>query len=125
MLLMSLWLPILLAAVAVFLVSAILHMVFKYHNGDFAALPDEDGVMSALRPFQLAPGEYTMPHCTDQSQMKDPQYLEKLNQGPVGILPHPNTLQCANSSMFLTVCSWASSRLHRGRLAPAEPSILS
>ncbi len=86
MLLMSLWLPILLSAVAVFLVSAIIHMVLHYHDRDFAGLPDEDGVMAALRPFQLAPGEYTMPHCANASQMKDPQFQEKLNQGPVAIL---------------------------------------
>jgi len=86
MLLMSLWLPILLSAVAVFIVSAIIHMVLHYHDHDFAGLPDEDGVMAALRPFQLAPGEYTMPHCTNASQMKDPQFQEKLNQGPVAIL---------------------------------------
>ena len=37
----SLWLPILLAAVLVFVASSIIHMVLKYHRNDFRALPDE------------------------------------------------------------------------------------
>jgi hypothetical protein len=86
MILMSLWLPILLSAVAVFIASSIIHMALKYHNSDFARLPDEEGVRAALRPFKIPPGEYSMPHCHDQAEMKDPAYLEKLNEGPVGFL---------------------------------------
>jgi len=38
----SLWLPILLSAVAVFLVSSVIHMVFQYHKTDFKKIPSED-----------------------------------------------------------------------------------
>ncbi len=31
----SLWLPILLSAIVVFILSSVLHMVFTYHNSDF------------------------------------------------------------------------------------------
>jgi hypothetical protein len=38
----SLWLPILLAAVGVFVVSSLIHMLFKWHNRDYRKLPNED-----------------------------------------------------------------------------------
>jgi hypothetical protein len=45
----SLWLPILLSSVLVFIVSAIVHMVLKYHNKDYTRLPNEDAVRAAIR----------------------------------------------------------------------------
>ena len=36
----SLWLPVLLSAVLVFIVSALVHMVLKYHNSDYTRIPD-------------------------------------------------------------------------------------
>ena len=38
--LVSLWLPILLAAVVVFIVSSIIHTVLKYHQSDFSGVPN-------------------------------------------------------------------------------------
>ena len=32
---MSLWLPIVLSAIIVFLASSVIHMVLKYHNADY------------------------------------------------------------------------------------------
>ena len=58
---LSLWLPILLSAFVVFVISSIIHMALGYHNSDFAKLPNEEGVMDALRPFNIPPGEYHMP----------------------------------------------------------------
>lgn len=81
----ALWLPILLSAVGVFIVSSLVHMVLKYHNSDYSKLPSEDEVLAALRPFDLPPADYMLPHCTDMKAMSDPAYLEKLNQGPVGM----------------------------------------
>src|SRR5262245_8077348 len=52
---LALWLPILLSAVLVFVVSSIIHMVFKYHRNDFLPLPDEDAVRAALGKQNLAP----------------------------------------------------------------------
>ena len=39
----SLWLPILLSGVMVFILSSIIHMVLGYHRNDFKGLPDEAG----------------------------------------------------------------------------------
>jgi hypothetical protein len=52
----SLWLPILLSAVLVFVVSSIIHMMTPWHKGDYPKVPDEDRVMEALRqPDRLLP----------------------------------------------------------------------
>ena len=40
----SLWLPIVLAAVAVFVVSSLIHMVFRWHASDYRKLSNEDEV---------------------------------------------------------------------------------
>ena len=44
-----LWLPVLVAAIAVFVASSLVHMVFRWHQGDFARLPGEDAIRDALR----------------------------------------------------------------------------
>lgn len=85
--LMSLWLPILLSAIAAFFVSFLIHMVLKYHSGDFAGLPSEDTLMDAARKLNVPPGDYMMPHCAPgKNPMKDPSYKEKFNKGPVAVM---------------------------------------
>lgn len=79
----SLLLPILLSAVAVFLLSFVIHMVLKYHASDFPAVPDQDAVMDALRKFNIAPGDYMMPRAADMKAMKEPAFQEKFKRGPV------------------------------------------
>ena len=44
----SLWLPILLAAVAVFAVSSIMHMFLGYHWNDLRRLPQQDALLDAV-----------------------------------------------------------------------------
>jgi len=83
--LMALWLPIVLAAVFVFVASSIIHMVLPYHRSEYRQLPDEDKILSAIRPYALKPGVYTFPHC-DHRNMKTPEIQEKFKQGPVGHL---------------------------------------
>src|SRR2546430_3194145 len=46
--LVSLWLPILLSAVGVFLVSSALHMFTGWHKSDYLKVPNEDRVMDTL-----------------------------------------------------------------------------
>ncbi|MDH5590316.1 MAG: hypothetical protein OEZ65_05610 [Gemmatimonadota bacterium] len=78
----SLWLPILLSAAVVFMASSFIHMALKYHSADFKALPDEDGVMSALRNFGLPAGDYAAPRATDMKEMSSEAHQEKLRKGP-------------------------------------------
>jgi len=82
----SLWLPIVLSTVIVFIASSVIHTFLTYHNSDFKKMPSEDEVMEALRPFNLPPGEYVFPHAADHKEMKEPPYQEKLKQGPVAFV---------------------------------------
>ena len=52
----SLWLPILLSAVAVFVLSSILHMVLPLHRKDYRQVPNEADAMATLRKGGLTPG---------------------------------------------------------------------
>lgn len=79
----SLWLPILVSAVAVFLTSSLVHMVLPWHKGDYPPVPDEDGVQAALRPFNIPPGDYMVPRCFDMKQSESPEFKEKMAKGPV------------------------------------------
>jgi hypothetical protein len=81
----ALWLPILLAAVIVFIASAIMHMVLTYHRSDYRKIPDEANVMSALRTANVQRGMYMFPHC-DHKEMNTPEAQAKFKQGPVGIV---------------------------------------
>lgn len=80
---MSLWLPILLSAVIVFVVSSIIHMVLPYHRTDFKKVPAEDEVMEALRKVGIPPGDYVIPHAVSPEALKAPEYIEKTKKGPV------------------------------------------
>jgi len=81
--LQSLVVPILLSAVVVFVVSSIIHMLLPFHRNDFRKLPKEDEVMDALRAFNVPPGDYAAPCAFSPSSLKDPEFLEKRNKGPV------------------------------------------
>ena len=81
----SLWLPVVVAAVAVWIVSAILHMVLKYHTADYKKLPNEKAVAGALRKESLAPGLYFFPYAMG-SAMKDPAVIKRFEEGPVAFL---------------------------------------
>ena len=81
----ALWLPILLAAVIVFVASSIMHMFLPYHRSDYQRLPDEDKLTAALRAAGLKRGLYIFPYCTHK-EMKSPAMIEKYKQGPVGML---------------------------------------
>ena len=83
---LSLWLPILVAAVLVFVASSVIHMVINYHAGDFLKVPDEDGVMDALRPFDLPPGEYVFPKADSMKQMGEPDFVAKMDRGPMAFM---------------------------------------
>lgn len=78
----SLWLPILVSAVVVFVASSIVHMVLKYHQSDYGQLPNEDEIMADLRKYSIPPGDYAMPYCEDMKDMAAPAYVEKTTLGP-------------------------------------------
>jgi len=82
----SLWLPVVVSAVAVWIASAVLHMALRYHKADYRELPNEDAVGEAMRKGGAAPGLYMIPYCPDPSQMKDPAVIKKYTDGPVALV---------------------------------------
>lgn len=82
----SLWLPILLSAVFVWIASALMWTVMPHHKTDWKKLPDEEALRGALKGQNLAPAQYSFPHAPDSAAMKDPEVVRKLQEGPVGVL---------------------------------------
>jgi len=82
----ALWLPIVVAAVFVFAASSLSHMVLKLHKNDYAQLPSEADVLAAMRQAGVGPGNYHFPYCSDMKDMAKPEMMEKLQQGPVGLM---------------------------------------
>ena len=82
----ALWLPILLSAVAVFIISSIIHMFLGYHANDFKGLPNEKEVLDDLRKHNIPEGNYSFPRATSMKDMKSPDFIEKMKQGPVGMM---------------------------------------
>ena len=79
----ALWLPILLSAVAVFMVSSVFHMAINLHKGDTRGLPNEAEVADAIRGGGAGPGEYLIPFCEDMKEMSTDEFKTKLERGPV------------------------------------------
>jgi len=80
----DLWLPILLSAVFVFVVSSVVHMALPLHKKDFQKLPNEDQVLASLRGHGIPPGQYMFPCAGSMKEMSSPEMLAKLKQGPIG-----------------------------------------
>jgi hypothetical protein len=77
-------LPILVSAVAVFLVSGFLHMATPWHHSDFKKLPNEDAVADALRPVAPPPGDYLLPTPpSGRAEARASHFVEKHRRGPV------------------------------------------
>ena len=98
----ALWLPILLSAVFVFIVSSIIHMASPWHKSDYPKMPNEDRVRDALRPLAIPPGDYMVPRAQDMNEMKSPEFAEKLKQGPVFVVTvMPNGMMSMTRNLTL------------------------
>src|SRR5687768_10322960 len=99
---MSLWVPIVLSAVLVFVASFVIHMLLPHHRGDYSKVPAEDQAMDALRGLAIPPGNYMMPHAGSPKAMKDPAFVEKRNKGPIVFM----TVFGPSSSMGKSLAQW-------------------
>jgi hypothetical protein len=84
--LLELWLPILLSAAGVFVVSSILHMFLPIHSGDHGKMAGEAQVLEAMRAHGVNPGQYMFPCPDSKKDMASPETLAKYEQGPVGFV---------------------------------------
>ena len=85
-LLLPLWLPILLSAGAVWIVSTILSVPFLHHQNDFINLPREDAFMDYLRSSGIKPGNYLFPDFRTRAATETTRVQTALTEGPVGHL---------------------------------------
>src|SRR5689334_21752291 len=87
----QLLLPALASAVLVFLASSLIHMLTPWHAGDFASLPNEDAVLTALRPFNIVPGAYVAPRPSSMKEIGTEAFKAKLQRVPkvmINVMPN-------------------------------------
>lgn len=82
----ALWLPMLLAAVLVFVASSIIHMAPLWHRSDYPRLANEEAVMSALRPLNLPDGDYFFPRPKPGESMNSPEFQARMKEGPMAMM---------------------------------------
>jgi hypothetical protein len=82
----SLWLPIVVAAVLVFVASSLVHMVLKWHASDYRQLPREEEVRALLRSLGVTPGFYHFPWCKDPKEAASEAARARFVEGPVGMV---------------------------------------
>ncbi|HEX7631139.1 MAG TPA: hypothetical protein VF388_03325 [Lacunisphaera sp.] len=122
---LSLWLPILLAAVVVFVISSLVHMVIKWHASDYTSLPNEDAVREALRG--APPGRYVVPHCKEMKDMASDAMKKKYADGPVGHLTliangQPNMGKYLGMWFLLCLVVSAVAALLTAKAFPIDPA---
>lgn len=84
--LISLWVPILLSAVIVFVASSVIHMAPLWHKGDYPKMAREAEALDALRPLSIPPGDYFIPRAGGMNEMRTSEFKDKLNKGPVAVM---------------------------------------
>lgn len=83
---LALWMPILLGTFLAWIASALIHMLLKYHNGDYQRLGNEDEVAAAIRAGKPGLGVHSIPYCVDMKKMGEPEMQAKFSEGPVAFV---------------------------------------
>lgn len=96
---LDLWLPIGVAAVVMFVASALIWTLLKWHNSDFSSLSDEPAARAALKGND--PGYYVVPYCLDPKDAEKPETKQKFEEGPIAYITiAPNGLPPMASKMI-------------------------
>lgn len=124
--LLSLWLPIVVSAVAVFFASYLAWMVLPHHKSDWTKLADEEKFLQFLRDSGVAPGNYMFPHCSGPEEMKSPEFKQKYEAGPRGNVSLWAEVPNMGLNMFWTfvcflVVSFMLAYLASIALTPGDP----
>lgn len=98
----TLWLPIVLSAVFVFIVSSVIHMVLGYHASDYKAVPNEDQVMDRLRDLNIPPGHYAVPKPASMKEFNSPEFQAKMAKGPAMMM----SIRKPGMSMGSSLMKW-------------------
>jgi len=103
----SLWLPIVVSAVLVFVASSVIHMVLGYHRTDMRPVPDEEATQEALGRLGIGPGDFAVPCATRSQDMKSPAFLERMAKGPIvfmTVLPGGHSFMGASLAQWFVYC---------------------
>lgn len=117
--LLSLWLPILLSAVAVWFVSTLFGMPFLHHRDDWVGLPAdrEDAFMEAVRRIGIGPGNYLVPDFRTRAAMESETVKRAIEQGPIGHLSLWPTPLSMGGKMLGTLLVYGAASIVIGYLA--------
>jgi hypothetical protein len=80
----SLWLPILVSAVLVFVVSAASHMLVPYRQREWRAAPEQEALQRIFRG--KGPGLYVFPSPESARERGRPEHLKRWAEGPSAFL---------------------------------------
>jgi hypothetical protein len=84
--LLSLWLPVVLVAVALFFASFLSWMIFQLHKDDWKKLPSEDATLAHFRENSPTPGNYMFPMADTPAEQATPEFQKKWNENPRGVM---------------------------------------
>ena len=83
---LSLWLPILISTIALFIASFLSWMVLRLHEKDWVKIDEEDRLIATIREMGIPLGNYMFPGATSAEEMNSPEYQEKYKNGPRGLI---------------------------------------
>jgi hypothetical protein len=75
-------LPVVLSAIAVFILSMIIHLAMPWHKTDYAIVPDHDAAIAAIQSLNLSPDDYAMPNVRVPGGGKNPDFVAEFERGP-------------------------------------------
>lgn len=84
--LVDLWLPILVATVALWMSSFVAWVVLPHHFEDFKELHCEQDLMNFLDERNVAAGSYFFPRPATAAGMNSKEHMQKYEKGPRGIM---------------------------------------
>lgn len=120
-----LWLPILVSAVLVFILSAASHMALPWRKNEWGRITDSDALQAALRG--LKPGQHSFPAAPDPKQQMTKEWMERWAKGPSGWLtlarPGPFSMGRAMALSFLVYLgvAFADAYVAWHSLGPSAP----
>lgn len=122
-----LWLPILLSAVAVFVVSAASHMLLPWRRAEFGHVPGFEAVQAAIQG--LPPGQYLFPAGSDPKERGSKEAMGQWAAGPSGWLtivprgPMAMGRNMGQSFLVYLVVSFLAAYLATFALGASPPTI--
>jgi hypothetical protein len=82
---LDLWMPIVATGLATHVASTIAWMLLPHHRPEWKRHPQEDDLLDWLSTRRAPADQYMFPFC-DGKNFKDPEFQQKLNSGPRGML---------------------------------------